>query len=108
MQINCRHRFCECQGLETIKIGTITAFEKDWYNIKAFLNGGEEWISVFAKVEVLKRQALFIHDGVKSMKVHNLDKDALYVPDVSMKYVLNEIKNYSSISIEFIAINLVI
>ncbi len=57
----------------------------------------------FAKLEVLKRQALFIHYGVKSMKVHDLDKNELYVPDVSMNQVLNETKYYSSISIEFIA-----
>ena len=90
----------------------ITAFEMDWSNIKAFLNGGQVLvpiclellcISVFAKLEVLKRQALFIHYGVKSMKVHDLDKNALYVPDVSMNQVLNETKYYSSISIEFIA-----
>lgn len=90
----------------------ITAFEEDWSNIKAFLNGGQDLvpiclellcISVFAKLEVLKRQALFIHYGVKSMKVHYLDKNALHVPDVSMNQVLNEVKYYSSISIEFIA-----
>ena len=51
----------------------ITAFEEDWSNIKAFLNGRQDLvpiclellcISVFAKLEVLKRQALFIHYGL--------------------------------------------
>ena len=55
----------------------ITAFEMDWSNIKAFLNGGQVLvpiclellcISVFAKLEVLKRQALFIY--LLRSKVH--------------------------------------
>jgi hypothetical protein len=58
---------------------------------------------VFAKLEVLKRQAYFIHYGVKSMIIHNTDKFPLYLPDVSMINVLNLRKYYSSMSIEYVA-----
>lgn len=89
----------------------IDSFTDEWTIIKHFMNRQtltpiileHLCIMVFAKLEVLKRQALFIHFGVKSMKLHNSDKDALYVPDVSMNKVLNETKYYSSISIEFIS-----
>lgn len=88
------------------------SFHKEWGNIKDFLNKGHNLMPIglellilrmFGKLEVLKKQAYFIHYGVKSMRFHKLDKDALYVPDVYMKHIMNDTKYYSSISIEFIA-----
>lgn len=97
-----------CKSLKSY----IAAFNKDWCKIKEFLNGDTDWepiclellcILVFAKLEVLKRQAYFIHYGVKSMIIHNTDKFPLYLPDVSMINVLNLRKYYSSMSIEYVA-----
>jgi hypothetical protein len=61
---------------------------------------------MFAKLEILRKEANFIVFGVKSFKYHKSDDPPLFVPNALPMNILTDVMAYSAISSEYLSIQM--
>jgi hypothetical protein len=62
---------------------------------------------MFAKLEILRKEANFIVFGVKSFKYHKSDDPPLFVPNALPMNILTDVMAYSAISSEYLSIQMI-